>query len=76
MHQPDLVVLVTTSPGSLKDFDPPGQADVVLVVVAPGRQRQLQLTVKLGQIVQVQTAQRLQSANKKKKEPSLSLDRQ
>ena len=36
VHQPDLVVLVTTPPGRLKDFDASRQPYVVFVVVAPG----------------------------------------
>lgn len=62
MHQPDLVVLVTSPPGGLEDLDARRQTYVVLVVVAPGGQRQLQLTVKLRQVVQIRATQRLQAA--------------
>lgn len=68
VHQPDLVVLVTRPPGVLEDLDARRQAYVVLVVVAPGGQRELQLTVELRQVVQVGATQRLQAAGEAKSE--------
>ena len=65
VHQPDLVVLVPTPPGVLEYLDARGQLDVVFVVVSPGSERQLQLTVKLRQVVQIHTTQSLQSAKQK-----------
>lgn len=68
VHQPDLVVLVASPPGGLEDLDARGQTYVVLVVVAPGGDRQLQLTVEVRQVVQIHATQRLQAAAESKRE--------
>lgn len=48
VHQLNLVVLVPATPGCLEDLYACGQLDIVLVVIAPGCQRELKLAVKLG----------------------------
>lgn len=48
VHQLNLVILVSATPGCLEDLYTCGQLDVVLVVIAPGCQRELKLAVKLG----------------------------
>lgn len=48
VHQLDLVVLVSATSGRLEDLYACRELDVVLVVIAPGCQRELKLAVKLG----------------------------
>lgn len=68
VHQLDLVVLVPTSPRGLEELDACGQLHVVVVVVPPGSERQLQLFVELRQIIQIHTTQSLQPVAEDKSE--------